>query len=109
MFNFLKDNFLANKPALIRVIDPDLNLNPDALDQIPVSKYIQIRMLPELKLQELKLQKVQVFLLQQLSFTQNLYPLAEVDYLHYLRMKSLQNMMTIHYQNHILHQIIWQL
>jgi len=36
---FSESNFLANKPALIRVIDPDLNLNPDALDQIPIKIY----------------------------------------------------------------------
>jgi len=34
---FIEDNFLSNKPALIRVIDPDLNLNPEALDQIPIT------------------------------------------------------------------------
>ena len=33
---FSEDNFLSDRPALIRVIDPDLNLNPDALDQIPI-------------------------------------------------------------------------
>jgi len=33
---FSENNFLSNKSALIRVIDPDLNLNPEALDQIPI-------------------------------------------------------------------------
>ena len=33
---FSEENFLSDKSALIRVIDPDLNLNPEALDQIPV-------------------------------------------------------------------------
>ncbi len=33
---FSEDNFLSDRPALIRVIDPDLNLNPEALDQIPI-------------------------------------------------------------------------
>jgi hypothetical protein len=31
---FSESNFLSDKSALIRVIDPDLNLNPEALDQI---------------------------------------------------------------------------
>ena len=34
---FSEDNFLSNKSALIRVIDPDLNLNPEALDQILIT------------------------------------------------------------------------
>jgi hypothetical protein len=33
---FSDNNFLSDKSALIRVIDPDLNLNPEALDQIPI-------------------------------------------------------------------------
>ena len=33
---FSENNFLSDKQALIQVIDPDLNLNPEALDQIPV-------------------------------------------------------------------------
>jgi len=33
---FSEDNFISDKSALIRVIDPDLNLNPEALDQIPI-------------------------------------------------------------------------
>jgi hypothetical protein len=33
---FNEDNFISDKPALIRVIDPDLNLNPEALDQIHI-------------------------------------------------------------------------
>jgi hypothetical protein len=33
---FMEDNFLSDQPALIRVIDPDLNLNPEALDQIHI-------------------------------------------------------------------------
>jgi hypothetical protein len=33
---FSENNFLSDKSALIRVIDPDLNLNPEALDQIPI-------------------------------------------------------------------------
>jgi hypothetical protein len=33
---FSEDNYLSDKPALIRVIDPDLNLNPEALDQISI-------------------------------------------------------------------------
>lgn len=33
---FTESNFLSDKQALIQVIDPDLNLNPEALDQIPV-------------------------------------------------------------------------
>ncbi len=36
---FSQDNFLSDRTALIRVIDPDLNLNPDALDQIPIKIY----------------------------------------------------------------------
>ena len=36
---FSEANFLSDKSALIRVIDPDLNLNPEALDQIPVQVY----------------------------------------------------------------------
>ncbi len=36
---FSEDNFLSDNSALIRVIDPDLNLNPEALDQIPVQVY----------------------------------------------------------------------
>ena len=34
---FMEDNFLSDKPALIRVHDPDLNLNPEALDQISIT------------------------------------------------------------------------
>ncbi|MDX1595484.1 MAG: hypothetical protein R3327_00940 [Nitrosopumilaceae archaeon] len=34
--SFLKDVYLTNQGATIRIIDPDLNLNPEALDQIPV-------------------------------------------------------------------------
>ena len=34
---FTEDNFLSDKSALIRVIDPDLNLNPEALDQILIT------------------------------------------------------------------------
>ena len=37
--SFSEDNFLSEGSALIRVIDPDLNLNPEALDQIPVQVY----------------------------------------------------------------------
>jgi len=33
---FSENGFLSDKSALIRVIDPDLNLNPEALDQIPI-------------------------------------------------------------------------
>ena len=33
---FSEDYFLSDKPALIRVIEPDLNLNPEALDQISI-------------------------------------------------------------------------
>ncbi len=33
---FSENNFLSDKSASIRVIDPDLNLNPEALDQIPI-------------------------------------------------------------------------
>jgi hypothetical protein len=33
---FSESSFLSDKSALIRVIDPDLNLNPEALDQIPI-------------------------------------------------------------------------
>jgi len=33
---FSENNFLSDKSALIQVIDPDLNLNPEALDQIPI-------------------------------------------------------------------------
>jgi hypothetical protein len=33
---FSESNYLLDKPALVRVIDPDLNLNPEALDQIPI-------------------------------------------------------------------------
>jgi len=33
---FTEDNFLSDKSAVIRVIDPDLNLNPEALDQISI-------------------------------------------------------------------------
>ena len=33
---FSEDYFISDKSALIRVIDPDLNLNPEALDQIPI-------------------------------------------------------------------------
>ena len=36
---FSENNFLSDKSALIRVIDPDLNLNPEALDQIPIQVY----------------------------------------------------------------------
>jgi len=36
---FSEDNFLSDRPALIRVIDPDLNLNPEALDQIPIQVF----------------------------------------------------------------------
>jgi len=36
---FSEDNFLSDGSALIRVIDPDLNLNPEALDQIPIQVY----------------------------------------------------------------------
>ena len=33
---FTEDNYISDKSAMIRVIDPDLNLNPEALDQITV-------------------------------------------------------------------------
>ena len=33
---FTEENFLSDQSAVVRVIDPDLNLNPEALDQIPV-------------------------------------------------------------------------
>ncbi len=33
---FSENNYLLDKPALVRVIDPDLNLNPEALDQITI-------------------------------------------------------------------------
>ncbi|MFB5603813.1 MAG: hypothetical protein ACE5RK_05315 [Candidatus Nitrosomaritimum aestuariumsis] len=33
---FSESNYLSDKPAMIRVIDPDLNLNPEALDTIMV-------------------------------------------------------------------------
>ena len=34
--SFSKSVYLANQSSTIRIIDPDLNLNPEALDQIPV-------------------------------------------------------------------------
>jgi len=34
---FTENNFLSDKSALIRVIDPDLNLNPESLDQIAIT------------------------------------------------------------------------
>jgi hypothetical protein len=33
---FSESNYLSNKTALVRVIDPDLNLNPESLDQITI-------------------------------------------------------------------------
>lgn len=36
---FLEKNYLSDKSAKIRVIDYDLNLNPEAIDQIPVQVY----------------------------------------------------------------------
>jgi len=33
---FSESNYLLNKTATVHVIDPDLNLNPEALDQIPI-------------------------------------------------------------------------
>lgn len=33
---FSEENYLSDKTALIRVIDPDLNLNPESLDHIPI-------------------------------------------------------------------------
>lgn len=33
---FSESNYLSNKTALVRVIDPDLNLNPESLDHIPI-------------------------------------------------------------------------
>jgi len=33
---FSEENYLSEKTALIRVIDPDLNLNPESLDHMPV-------------------------------------------------------------------------
>ncbi|MEK6831592.1 MAG: hypothetical protein AABY17_02385, partial [Thermoproteota archaeon] len=33
---FSKENYLSDKTALIRVIDPDLNLNPESLDHMPI-------------------------------------------------------------------------
>ena len=36
---FSEDNFLSNESVSIRVIDPDLNLNPEALDQIPIKVF----------------------------------------------------------------------
>ena len=33
---FSENNFLIDKSALVRVIDPDLNLNPEGLDQISI-------------------------------------------------------------------------
>lgn len=33
---FSESNYLSNKTATVRVIDPDLNLNPESLDQIPI-------------------------------------------------------------------------
>ena len=33
---FSENNYLLDKPALVRVIDPDLNLNPEGFDQIPI-------------------------------------------------------------------------
>lgn len=34
---FTENNFLSDKSAIIRVIDPDLNLNPESLDQILIT------------------------------------------------------------------------
>ncbi len=36
---FSADSFLSDEPVSIRVIDPDLNLNPEALDQIPIKVF----------------------------------------------------------------------
>jgi len=33
---FSEENYLSDKTALIRVIDPDLNLNPESLDHMPI-------------------------------------------------------------------------
>lgn len=33
---FSESNYLSNNIATVRVIDPDLNLNPESLDQIPI-------------------------------------------------------------------------
>lgn len=36
---FLNDNYFSNDQAVIRVIDPDMNLNPEALDHIPIKVF----------------------------------------------------------------------
>jgi len=36
---FSADSFLSNESVSIRVIDPDLNLNPESLDQIPIKVF----------------------------------------------------------------------
>jgi len=36
---FSESNFLSDKSALVQVTDPDLNLNPEALDQIPIDVF----------------------------------------------------------------------
>ena len=36
---FSESNFLADKSAVIQVTDPDLNLNPEALDHIPIDVF----------------------------------------------------------------------
>ena len=33
---FSQENYLSNQSGMVQVIDPDLNLNPEALDQIPI-------------------------------------------------------------------------
>lgn len=36
---FLNPNYLADEPVTIRVNDPDINLNPENLDQVPITVY----------------------------------------------------------------------
>lgn len=36
---FLNDNYFPNDQVVIRVIDPDMNLNPEALDHIPIKVF----------------------------------------------------------------------
>ena len=92
---FTQDIFLINDSIELRVIDHELNLNPETLDTITVDVF-QTLIVVEYKLSQLKPLNVLVILLQVLHCLQAL--LVEIVFIQFLVIVFLQNMMITLYQ-----------
>jgi len=101
---FTKDIFLSDDSVIIHIIDLDMNLNPEALDQI------EIDIFSDSDVGGIKVNAIETsessgsFVATYLCHKHHL--LVEIGFMRYLEIKYMQNMMIIHYQNLILFLII---